>query len=225
MKLATLFSGGKDSTYASYLAELSGNQIEFLVTVMPLRDDSYMYHSINVQLTRYQAIALNKRHILTKSSGCKESELEDLRRILEDLDIDGVVSGAIASKYQKSRIDNICKELNLHHFSPLWGKCRLELLNEMITRAHMSIIVTEVAALGLDKNWLGKQLNKPMLEKLIVLNQKYGIDLCGEGGEYETLVLDAPWFNKKIKILDASFRWDDFHGTYLINKAKLVEKT
>lgn len=224
MKLAALFSGGKDSTYASYISEGAGNHIEYLVSVEPLRDDSYMYHSINVHITRLQALALKKKHIIVRSPGHKESELEDLKRVLEGLNIEGVLSGAIASNYQKTRIDKICEELNLRHLSPLWGKCRLELLNEMITN-NMFIIITEVAALGFDKNWLGKQLDQNVLEKLMALNEKFGVDICGEGGEYETLVLDAPWFDKKIEILEAGVRWDVHHGSYLINKAKLVEKT
>jgi ABC transporter with metal-binding/Fe-S-binding domain ATP-binding protein len=224
MKLAALFSGGKDSAYSSHLMEIEGDQIEYLVSVEPLVDDSYMYHSINVHVTKLQAQAINKKHIITKSKGKKESELTDLKIVLGDLNVEGVVSGAIASNYQKTRIDLICEELDLLHFSPLWGKCRLNLLNEMISE-NMIIMITAVAALGFDESWLGKLLNRETVAKLQVLNHKYGVDLGGRRIIKKTLVLDAPWFNRKIKVLDATLEWDTLRGSYLINKAKLVEKT
>jgi len=56
------------------------------------------------------------------------------------------------------------------------------------------------------------------------LNSKYQVSLVGEGGEYETLVLDAPFLKKRIKIVKATKIWQANAGYLLVEEAKLVEK-
>jgi ABC transporter with metal-binding/Fe-S-binding domain ATP-binding protein len=223
MRLAALFSGGKDSTYATHLVELAGNNVDYLLSVIPQRGDSYMFHDVNIRLTRLHAEALKKEYIAPLSSGRKEAELEDLKRALSPLDIDGVVSGAIASNYQRSRIDKICLELGIVHISPLWERDRLGLMEEMLEQGMMIMIIS-VAALGLDESWLGIKIDEGVKEKFVELNQRFGVDICGEGGEYETLVLDAPWFDKRIRILDSEIIWMGDSGRYLVKEALLEEK-
>ncbi|MFC1802589.1 TIGR00289 family protein, partial [Thermoproteota archaeon] len=116
-----------------------------------------------------------------------------------------------------------CKELKLHHYYPLWGMDRETLLNQMLD-SGMKIIFSAVAAHGLDQSWLGKPLNRERATRLKELNQNYGVDMCGEGGEYESLVIDAPWLKHKIEIIEADKTWDGFSGRYLIKKAMLFSK-
>ena len=223
MHLAALFSGGKDSTYAIRLVEQLGHNVSYLVSMQSENPDSYMFHTVNQQLTELQAEAMGKEYVVAYTKGRKEEELEDLEATLASLDVDGVVTGAIASQYQKQRVDRISSKLGLSHFSPLWGRVRVELMTEIIDSA-MEFIFSAVAALGLDDKWLGKKADQTTLNRLIELNRLYSVDVCGEGGEFETLVLDAPWFRKRLEILEAEKVWDGSSGRYLVREAVLMRK-
>jgi predicted ATP pyrophosphatase (TIGR00289 family) len=149
--------------------------------------------------------------------------LVDLRQVLRGLDVEGVVSGAIASNYQKNNIDKICEELGLVSLAPLWGREPVELIREML-RAGFEIIITSAAAQGLDENWLGRKLDEKALQDLIKLRERYGVNPSGEGGEYESLVLDAPFFKSRIEVAEAEKTWRGTSGHYLVKRARLVEK-
>jgi ABC transporter with metal-binding/Fe-S-binding domain ATP-binding protein len=227
MRLAALFSGGKDSTFALLKAMKQGHEIKYLVTLFPQREDSWMFHYPCVEQTRLQSKALGIRQIIQKTAGEKEKELDDLRKVLIKIKpkIDGIVSGAVASKYQKNRIDKICEELGLESIAPLWGRNQEELLNEEI-RSGLDIIITSVSTAGLDKSWLGKRIDAMVIDELKQLHEKYGLNLVFEGGEAETLVCDAPIFKKRIEIQDFKTLWDNrtSSGYIKIGKAVLVDK-
>jgi asparagine synthase (glutamine-hydrolysing) len=220
MRLAALLSGGKDSVYAAYKMH---HELTYLISMKSLNPDSYMFHTVNIDITRLQAEAWGISYIEETTSGLKEIELEDLKEVLSSLNIDGVITGAIASRYQKDRINKLCAELEISHFSPLWGHDREELLYNMID-SKMEIIFSAVAAMGLDESWLGKPLDLERINTLKKLNEKYCVDICGEGGEYESLVVDAPWFKRRIKINNAYKVWDGVSGRYIIKNAELVLK-
>ena len=225
MKVVALCSGGKDSCYALFLAMELGNEVTQLIAMMPEREDSWMYHRPNTRLVDLLAECADLPLIKAETSGEKERELEDLRRVLEGLDVDGVVSGAIASTYQKSRIDRICDGLGLASIAPLWGREPLDLMREMIG-AGFEAIITSVAALGFDEGWLGRKIDDACLEDLKKLRERFGISVCGEGGEYETLVVDAPFFKSRIAISEARRDWDrsSCRGILKISKARLAPK-
>jgi diphthine-ammonia ligase len=220
MRLAALFSGGKDSTYAAHLAENDGHNITNFVSVQPLRDDSWMFHSVNSQITPLLAEAMGKHIVTVPTSGEKELELDDLLLALVKISIDGVVTGAIASYYQKKRVDEICTKLGLLHYAPLWGMDPEKVLTAEIS-SGMNIIFTAVAARGLDASWLGRKLDFRTLNELRLLHTHYGLNICGEGGEYETLVTNAPWFISKLDILKTEIVWDGISGKYLVKDASL----
>lgn len=209
MKLAALFSGGKDSTYAIYQAIQQGHEIKYLITMFPKREDSYMFHHPLVELTKFQAEAMEIKHITQETAGEKENELEDLKKVLNKIknEIDGVVSGALASNYQKIRVDRICEELGLKSIAPLWQADQLQRLRDEF-KIGFKIMITAVAAEGLDKNWLGKIVDEKVIRDLENLHKKYGIHPGFEGGEAESFVLDCPIFKKKIVIKNFDVVWD-----------------
>lgn len=227
MKLVCLFSGGKDSTFALYKAMQEKHEIVCLLTMKSKRKDSYMYHFPNIHLAEYSAQALDIPLIFSETSGEKEKELieleEELLALKESQGIEGVVSGAVASNYQKERVDKICKKLGLKSIALLWHRDEKELIEEMLANGFR-IIIVGVAAAGLDENWLGKELNENSLRELIKLKEKYGVSLVGEGGEFETLVLDCPIFKKKIKVIESEKKFSGTSGELVIKKAELAEK-
>jgi len=222
MRLASLLSGGKDSVYAAHLMQKE-HELAYMVSMKPENPESYMFHTVNIEITRLQSEAGGIPYVEAKTKGVKEEELDDLKETLSNLEIDGVITGAIASKYQADRINRLCDQLGLTHLSPLWGREREELLNKMLD-SGMEIIFSAVAAHGLDQGWLGEPLTQERIIKLRELNDRFGVDMCGEGGEYESLVVDAPWFTRRIQIQDAESTWDGVSGRYEIKKAQLVDR-
>jgi predicted ATP pyrophosphatase (TIGR00289 family) len=224
MRVAALVTGGKDSVLALYRALKEGHEVKILVTMLPQREDSLMFHFPNIHLTEYFAKAVEVPLVRAETVGLKEKEVEDLRNVLATLDIEGVVSGAISSRYQKERIDKICRELNLKSIAPLWQEDSVKLLKEIIN-LNFDVIIVGVYAYGFDESWLGRKIDQATLKDLIELNGKYQISLVGEGGEYETLVLDAPFFKKKIRLLQTERIWENYTGYLFVKEAKLVDKT
>lgn len=223
MRLIALCSGGKDSSLALWLVMREGHEVARVVAMIPRREDSWMFHYPNIKLIDLFTECAGLPLIKAETSGERDQELADLKLVLQGLDAEGVVSGAIASNYQKSRIDGICNELGLKSLAPLWGKDPVKLLREMLG-AGFEIIVTSTAAQGFDPSWLGRELDEKALGDLIELNKKYGVNPSGEGGEFETLVLDAPFFKSRIEVVEAEPIWRGTNGYYLIKRAKLVGK-
>ena len=225
MKLAVLFSGGKDSAYALFKAFNAGHGIISLVTIKAKSTDSYMYHLPNIHLTEFAARAMDLPLVIVETPGEKEKELLELEQILrslkEEKKIEGVLSGAIASQYQKERVDKICQDLSLESVAPLWHKNQLELMNEMLEN-KFEIIIVGVAAAGLDESFLGRKIDDKLLAELVELNKKYSINIAGEGGEFETLVTNCPMFKKRIKIIETETEWDGSRGELKIKKVELV---
>ena len=223
MRVAALVTGGKDSALALHRALKLGHEVKFLVTMIPQREDSWMFHFPNIHLTDLFAKAVEIPLVKAETVGIKETELEDLKNLLATLDIEGVVSGAISSRYQKERIDKVCQELNLKSVAPLWQEDPMQLLKEIV-KLDFEVIVVGVYAYGFDQSWLGRKIDSTTLKNLIELSDKYQISLVGEGGEYETLVLDAPFFKKRIHVLQTERIWENHSGYLLVKEAKLVEK-
>ena len=203
MKLGVLFSGGKDSTYAAYLAS-QDNELVCLITLHSENLYSYMFHTPSISKTRLQAEVMDLPLIEVTTKGEKEKELEDLKNVIQDAKekykIEGIVTGAVESVYQASRIQKICDDLGLEVVNPLWKKDQVQLLNELIEN-KFEIIITGVAAEGLDEKWLGRKIDSQFIEDMKVLNTKYGVSFSGEGGEFESLVLDCPLFKRKLKVV------------------------
>jgi len=223
MKVSVLFSGGKDSMFALWNVISYGWEIKALLTVLPESDSSYMFHRPNVELVPLQAEAMELPAILQRSSGEKEEELEDLKELIKSVEVDGVVTGAVASEYQKEKVDFICEELGVGSFCPLWHKDGEQLLTEMI-EAGFEIIITSVSAEGFDESWLGRKIDGRCVEELVKLREKYGVSVVGEGGEMETFVVNSPLFKKRIDVKKAERKWDGVRGVYLIKHAELIPK-
>ncbi len=226
MKLGVLFSGGKDSTLAMMKA-MKEHEVVCLVTLISENPHSYMFHTANIHVTEMQAEAIGLPLLVATTKGEKEIELADLKNAIaeaqEKYKIEGIVTGALKSVYQASRIQKICDELGLVCYNPLWQMDQVELLNEVVA-SGMYVIISGVFAEPLGKELLGKFIDEKMIEKLKKAAETHKINPAGEGGEIETTVLDAPLFKKKIIIKKSSIEYKDFAGVYKIEEAELVSK-
>ena len=201
-KTAVLFSGGKDSCLALDYA-LKYSEVKCLISVISENKASFMFHTPNIELVEKQAEAIELPIIIQRTRGEKEKELEDLERAIQkavkEFKIEGVVTGAIESIYQSSRIQKVCHKLGLECFNPLWQRDAEEHWKELIGK-KFKVIIISVSAEGLGKEWLGKEINKENFEELERASKKYKFHLAFEGGEAETFVVDARFFKKKLEI-------------------------
>lgn len=226
MKVAVLFSGGKDSTMALYYALKEKEDVMYLLSMKSKNDESYMFHVPNIHITDLLSQALEIPLISSETDGVKEEELKDLKRAFEDLKslgVEAIYTGALYSVYQKSRIEKLGSEIGLKIISPYWHVDELEYMREIVSLGF-KIVISGVAAWGLDESWLGRIIDDEAIDELVKLNEKYHIDLAFEGGEAETLAIDGPIFKKKIKILKDKKEWHLDSGVYIIEDAVLEEK-
>jgi ABC transporter with metal-binding/Fe-S-binding domain ATP-binding protein len=230
---ASLFSGGKDSSWALYRALEDGLNVTRLVTVHP-GDDSYMYHVPATELAALAAesIGIDLLEIdpgdlgagaATDSAAQGDAELEPLEAALRELadegELTGVTAGAVESEFQTSRIEAMCERLGIDLYAPLWQRDPVTLAEKMLD-AGFDILIIQVAAAGLDESWLGRRLDADALADLVDLNERYGVHPLGEGGEFETLVVDGPHMTRPIE-LDWERVWEGSRGHLRITDARL----
>ncbi len=224
MKIGALLSSGKDSLFAAYIMKKQNYDIACAITLQSENPNSYMFHTPNVNLVKLQAEAMGIPLILKATKGEKEKELDDLKEALieakKQFGIEGIVSGALFSNYQRNRIERIGDELGLKLFSPLWHMDQEQELRQLL-REGFEIIFVSVAAEGLDSSWLGRKITQKDVDELAKLNKKYGINIAGEGGEYESLVLDCPMFGERIQVLSSQINTP---GSIWITEASIIKK-
>jgi len=227
LNVTILFSGGKDSCLATWYALHQGWNVTSLLVIEPRHPDSWMFHYPAVRWTRLQGEALGIPVNTIAASSEKNMELDALQQSLVALrerhGLNGVVSGAVASDYQKKRIDLICGEIGVASLAPLWHKNPELLLDEAMDLGFETYIVG-ASALGLDESWLGRRLDRNSILELKKLSEKYGIHLSGEGGEYETFVTNAGFFRTRIRLTRITKHWEGSSGFLIIHEAELASK-
>ena len=204
MSWAALTSGGKDSILSCQKALDDTKQVKYLVTVRPKNRESYMFHSANLDAVPVIADVAGMEYIEILTHGKKEEELVDLENGLAALDIDGVTAGAVASVYQAERVKAITDRLGIELFTPLWHMDTEELLREVSDRMDARIVVT--AAEGLNESFLGARMDESLIARLKTVAGRHRINLAGEGGEYESLTLNAPFYSRPVRYTTQEIR-------------------
>lgn len=210
MRVAVLSSGGKDSAAAWWWAVCKGWTVDCLVTVSITGDDSPMFQIPGTHLVEQQARMANIDWVQVKTSGATPNDIDDLEEALRERSIDGIVSGALRSDYQKSRLERMAERLGINSWTPLWHQDGDSHLSSMVQHGF-NIMITGVSCEGLDESWLGKTLDKNSLNLLRNLAHKYRFHIEGEGGEYETLVLSGPHIKGEM-IVNHTTLWDGVRG-------------
>ncbi|CAA6667132.1 unnamed protein product [Spirodela intermedia] len=206
MKVVALVSGGKDSCYAMMRCRDYGHEIVALANLMPLEDsidelDSYMFqtvgHQIVISYAECMGLPLFRRRIKGSSryqdlnyQVTSGDEVEDMFVLLNE------VKHQIPSITARLRVESVCSRLGLVSLAYLWKQDQTSLLDEMIRKEIKAITIRIEASKHLGRDILELQAH------LLNLKEMYGINVCGEGGEYETLTLDCPLFKNARIILD-----------------------
>ncbi len=225
MKLGSLFSGGKDSTYAIYLAQKQGHQVACLLSIFTKSEESHLLHYPNMQWTKLQSQSMNIPQLTINSeSNETDDELFALEKLLQNakdqFHIEGLVHGGIKSQFQKEKFESLCSKLNLVAITPLWNTEPEQYMNDLLDSNFVFIMIT-VSSDGLDDTWLGKEITKSDIDTLKNLSEKFGFNLNFEGGEAETFVVNCPLYESSIKINQAKKIWDGYRGRFEIVDAEL----
>ena len=249
VRVAVLSSAGKDSTYACWWAIMQGWQIEAMVTVHITSDDSMMFQLPNTSLAGLQTHSIGTSWLPILSDGTENDEIEDLEYgikgktdvkgafdkvkqdtasinfpsdlvlQIEDLEIDALVVGALRSDYQKTRIERMCEKLGLISYCPLWHHDPEEHMHSLIEHGF-DVRIVSVSTDGLGEEWLGKKITQQSLEELTRISNIFRFNLDGEGGEFETIVVDAPHMSQRIAVSGHS-NWKGNRGSWILDSADL----
>lgn len=229
MRVCSLLSGGKDSNYSLYKALVEGHEVSCIVVVTPESEDSWMFHSSNTWLAKLQAESMGLGHLLreVRVSGVKEREvdelLQSLRRIAAETGFDAIALGAVASTYQRTRFKRIADSLGVGLYAPMWGADQEEYLVTLV-REGFRFIITQITTMGLPRELIGVPVGLEEARRIIQLSRLHGFNPSFEGGEAETLVIDAPHYRKRI-CLEGFLRSRGEYEHYLtINSAWLEDK-
>jgi len=225
MKLGSLFSGGKDSTYAIYLAQKQGHEVACLLSIFTKSEESHLLHYPNLQWTKLQSQSMSIPQLTINSeSNETDDELFALEKLLQNakdqFHIEGLVHGGIKSQFQKEKFESLCSKLNLVAITPLWNTEPEQYMNDLLDSNFVFIMIT-VSSDGLDDTWLGKEITKSDIVTLKHLSEKFGFNLNFEGGEAETFVVDCPLFSNSIRINKTKKTWDGYRGRFEIVDAEL----
>lgn len=225
-RLAALFSGGKDSTHALELARQAGFAVEVLVTARPARDDSYMFHTPNLDLTRLAAEAMGLPLLEVPVSGTAEREVGELEAGLKPLadggTVDGLLAGAIASDYQWSRLNEVGHRLGLACYTPLWRVAPRDVLRDEVA-SGLKFMIVAAQTEGLTPEWLGHTFDRALVDKLEATARVHRFNPAGEGGEFETLATDGPLFAKRIRIDAYHVEVSATASRMVVDEAELVD--
>ncbi len=225
MKLASLFSGGKDSTYAIYMVQKEGHKVTCLLSIFPKSEESHLLHHPNLQWTKLQSESMDipqlTAHSISDETGDELFALENLlKNAKKQFHIEGLVHGGIKSKFQKEKFETLCSKLDLIAIAPLWDAEPEQYMNDLID-SNFIFIMTSVSSDGLDGTWLGRLISKHDIDTLRQLSDKFEFNLNFEGGEAETFVIDCPLFSNPIKINQDKKIWDGYRGRFEIVDAEL----
>jgi ABC transporter with metal-binding/Fe-S-binding domain ATP-binding protein len=225
MKLGSLFSGGKDSTYAIYLAQKQGHEVTCLLSIFTKSEESHLLHYPNLQWTKLQSQSMSIPQLTINSeSNETDDELFALEKLLQNakdqFHIEGLVHGGIKSQFQKEKFESLCSKLDLVAITPLWNTEPEQYMNDLLNSNFVFIMIT-VSSDGLDDTWLGKEITKSDIVTLKNLSEKFGFNLNFEGGEAETFVINCPLFSNSIRINKTKKTWDGYRGRFEIVDAEL----
>lgn len=224
VKVLSLLSGGKDSVAATHVVKQHGWDVVGACSLVVTGDDSQMFHRPNARWAPLVAEAMGLPLFRGETQGEPEKELDDLEHLLDAAKTatgaEGVVSGAIASEYQRTRIERIGHRLGLKTFTPLWHKDRRAYVRSLLA-GGFHVMMVAAATEGLGQGWLGRTFTSRALDDLERQSLRFRFDLAGEGGEYETLVTDGPGFQRPIEIVRGERHWHRDNGWYEIHEARL----
>lgn len=215
------WSGGKDCCLACFRAITSGLKVSYLVNMVTEDGERSRSHGLAAKWLQMQSQAI---HIPLIQHRATRADYEaEFKNVLLDLKQKGVTEGVFGDidvVEHRQWIERVCSELGIIPRFPLWREDQNKLLTEFISSGFEAVIVATKAEL-MGEEWLGRRLDKDFITDLTSLNN---ITPCGEAGEFHTLVIDGPLFEKRMEIMEATKVLREGHWFWEITKCQLSQK-
>ena len=207
MKVTCLVSGGKDSIFALWIA-LHQFNVTSIITVQPKCSESLLFHIPNSKYVVLIADMLNIPHKMIWTQKCDlKTEIKVLQDVLIETKAEALITGGLRSEFQRYKFNHAAKRAKMKCFNPLWRISPQILMQELLNN-NFHIILVSVSSMGFSRELLGKRITKKLLMELQRTASTSETSITGEGGEYESFVLDAPFFPSRIEILESKIRWN-----------------
>lgn len=217
-----LWTGGKDSCLALHEALAAGCHVSGLVTFAP-PEPQFLAHPVAVMRQQARALGLPHR-LLPVEPPHRESYERHIRTLREQEGVDLLITGDIAEVGGSPNWIRRCAEpAGMPVWTPLWGRNRKAVLDDLLAqrfRVRFSCVKTRWLAAG----WLGRELDARAIEELQAERARSGLDLCGEEGEYHTLVTDAPRFRQRLQFHNCAIRHAEQLAHWHISEVELIAK-
>jgi len=198
MIAAASWSGGKDSCLACYKAMQEGHKVSHLANFVSQQYKRVSFHGTPANLIREQADSIGIPLLQRETTG-DDYEVQFKKTIgsLLEFGIEGMIFGDIYLQEHRDWVERVCGEIGVKVLEPLWGINTKDVYLQFIRSGFSALVVSAKSDL-IERDWLGRSINDEFLKYL----EKRGIDVCGENGEYHTVVIDGPIFKKRIRILE-----------------------
>ena len=198
MKVFCSWSGGKDSCLSCYKAILGGHEVAYLLTMFATTGKYTRSHRLSKELLLAQAEAMGIPVYHRRASwNTYETEFKRALAFFKRKGIQGGIFGDLHVNEHREWVERVCAKPEIIPLLPLWGLEGKDLLGQFIEAGFEAVvIVVKNSLLGTD--WLGRRIDRQFMNEM----EKEALDICGENGEYHTLVIDGPIFRKKIAIRD-----------------------
>jgi diphthine-ammonia ligase len=221
--VAIAWTGGKDSSLALHEAEASGCRINSLVTFAPT-NARFLAHPLTFMRLQAQALSLPHR-VIEVEAPYERSYENAILSLKKEHGIDALVTGDIDEVVGQSpdwMLDRGVR-CGVDVLRPLWQRDRFELLYRFISLRFRAIFSC-VKMPWFTEEWLGTGLSHSSIERLRDLSKRTELDVCGERGEYHTMVLDGPLFRKRVEIVSYSKHADNSTMYLSFENLRLTEK-
>ena len=219
---AMLWTGGKDSSLALFEAGREGFDVRCLVTFAP-REPDFLAHPLDFMKLQAEALGL-PHYVLPVDPPFEENYETHLRAMRSDMGIDAVVTGDIAEVGGSPNwIRERSRPVGMRVHTPLWGRDRQVLLEQLLSHGF-EVLFSCIKKRWLTESWVGRELDKRAIADLQIVRERTGLDLCGEEGEYHTLVANGPQFTRAIRVGAYSVRSTESLAHMAIDRLTLAPK-
>ena len=202
MQVVASWSGGKDSCLACYKAVVQGYEVSYLVNFISREFRRVSFHGTRARLIAKQAEAIGiplAQYTVPPDMSLYEQRFKEAVSALKRSGVEGMVFGDIYLQEHRDWVERVCSELGITPILPLWDIASEHVLGEFIEAGFEAVVVSVNAGI-FGEEWLGRRIDHSFLADLKRLSRGKEIDVCGEHGEYHTLVVDGPLFQERMQV-------------------------
>ncbi|SDN96553.1 diphthine--ammonia ligase [Alkalicoccus daliensis] len=215
-KYFTSWSGGKDSALAHYQALQEGGKPAYLLTMFEENEEFSRSHALPLSVLEAQAEAM-EIPLLTRGASWQtyEEKFLDALSELQEKGVSHGVFGDIDLEDHLTWVQRTCEKRDVTSYHPLWQKERRLVVEQLIDAGFEAVIVV-VKEEKLPSSFLGKTLTEALMHDL----ESFGVDPCGEEGEFHTVVVNGPLFKKPLPFITKEVQYHEGYAFLQVDVEK-----